>query len=69
MQEIDTLSTSLERLSVSNTRPLPMENDQVLRENDNIRFKPKDDREWKTATLISRSRKTTSKYRRHATIS
>ena len=47
IQEIDTLSTSLESLSICNTRPLPLENDQVL---------------GKTATLISRSFKATSKY-------
>ena len=65
MQDIDTLSTSLERLSVSNTRPPPLENDQVLRANDNIRFKLKDMNEWKRAALISRS----GNIRRYGTVS
>ena len=64
IQDIDTLSTSLERLSVSNTRLPPLENDQVLRKSDNIRFKLKDVNEWKTATLISRSGKATGKYKK-----
>ena len=64
IQDIDTLSTSLERLSVSNTRLLPLENDQVLRRSDNIRFKLKGINEWKTATLISRSGKATGKYKK-----
>ena len=62
IQDNDTLSTSLERLSVCNTRPLPLENDQVLRKYDNIHFKLKDNCKWKTATLISISYKATSKY-------
>ena len=41
-----------------------MENDQVLRKNDNIHFKLKDNSKWKTATLISRSGKATSKYKK-----
>ena len=69
IQDIDTLSTSLEQLSISNTRPLPLENDQVLRKNDNIHCKLKDNSKWKTATLISRSRKSTDKYKRHETVS
>ena len=39
-----------------------MENDQVLRKNDNIHFKLKDSSEWKTATLISC--KATRKYKK-----
>ena len=45
MQDIDTLSTSLEQLCVSNTRPPPLENNQVLRKNDNIGFNQKDSNE------------------------
>ena len=63
MQDIDTLSTSFERLSISNTRPPPLENDQILRKN-NICFKLKNSNEWKTATLMSRSGKATSKYKK-----
>ena len=69
IQDIDTLSTSLEQLSISNTRPLPLKNDQVLRKNDNIHCKLKDNSKWKTATLISRSGKSTDKYKRHETVS
>ena len=61
IQDTDTLSTSFERLSISNTRPLPLENNQVLRKNDNICFKLKDNSSWKTVTLISRSGKATNK--------
>ena len=64
IQDTDTLSTSLEWVSASNTRPLPSENDQVLKKNDNIHFKLKDNSEWKTATLISRSGKATAKYKK-----
>ena len=45
MQDIDTLSTSLERFSVSNTRTPPLENHQALRKNGNICFKRKDSNE------------------------
>ena len=64
IQDIDILSTSLKQLNVSNTRPLPLENDQVLRKYDNIRFKLKDNSEWKTATLIFRSGKASRKYKK-----
>ena len=62
MQDIETLSTSLKRPSVSNTRPPPSDNDQVLRKNNNIHFVLKDNNEWKTATLITRSGKAIGKY-------
>ena len=39
-------------------------NDQVLRKNNNICLALKDSNEWKTATLISRSGKATSKYKK-----
>ena len=45
MQDIDTLSTSLERLSVSTTRPPSLENNQVLKKNNNICFKLKESNE------------------------
>ena len=64
MQDIDSLSTSLEGFSIFNTRPPPLENHQVLTKNDKICFKRKDNNEQKTATLISRSGKATDKYKK-----
>ena len=64
MQDIDSLSTFLETFNVLNTRPPPLENHQVLRKNDKICFKRKDNNEYKTATLISRSGKATDKYKK-----
>ena len=61
IQDADTLSTSLERLSFSYTRLPSLENDQVLMKNDNICFNLQDSNEWKTATSISRSGKATRK--------
>ena len=45
MQDIDSLSTFLETFNVFNTRPPPLENHQVLRKNDKICFKRKDNNE------------------------
>ena len=64
MEDINTLSISLKWLSVSNTRLPPLENDQVLRKNNNIPFKLKNRNNWKTVTLISRLGKANGKYKK-----
>ena len=61
LKEIDNLSASLEKLSVSHREP-KLPKPPTLKKNTKVQFQFKDSNEWRTAVLISRSGKATDKY-------
>ena len=61
LKEIDNLSASLEKLSVSHQEP-ELSKLPTLKKNTKLQFQFKDSNEWRTAVLISRSGKATGKY-------
>ena len=56
LKEIDNLSASLEKLSVSHREP-KLPKPPTLKKNIKVQFQFKDSNEWRTAVLISRSGK------------
>ena len=60
IKEIDNLSASLEKLSVSHQEP-ELSKPPTLKKNTKVQFQFKDSNEWRTAVLISRSGKATRK--------
>ena len=63
LKEIDNLSASLEKSSVSHQEP-ELSKPPTLKKNTKVQFQFKDSNEWRTAVLISRSGKATGKYSR-----
>ena len=61
LKEIDNLSASLEKLSVSQQEP-GLSKPTTLKKNSKVQFQFKDSNEWRTSVLISRSGKATGKY-------
>ena len=61
LKEIDILSASLEKLSVSHQEP-ELPKPPTLKKNIKIQFQFKDSNEWRTAVLNSRSGKVTGQY-------
>ena len=61
LKEIDNLSASLKKLSVSHQEP-ELPKPPTLKENTKVQFQFKDSNEWRIAVLISRSGKATGKY-------
>ena len=61
LKEIDNLSASLEKLSVSQQEP-GLSKPPTLKKNSKVQFQFKDSNEWRTSVLISRSGKATGKY-------
>ena len=66
-RDIETMSSSLERLSVSSETPFSTNNNMELlaklKKNTNVKFKLKDEVDWRSGNLISRSGKLSGKYR------
>ena len=61
LNEIDNLSASLEKLSVSHQEP-ELSKSPTLKKNTKVQFQFKGSNQWRTAVLISRSGKATGKY-------
>ena len=61
INEIDNLSASLEKLSVSNQEP-ELSKSPTLKKNTKVQFQFNGSNQWRTAVLISRSGKATGKY-------
>ena len=61
LQEIDNLSASLEKLSVSHQEP-ELPKPSSLKKNTKVKFQFKESNEWRTAVVISRSGIDTGKY-------